>query len=120
MFEKTYPEEDKFLRVAKGLHGFHIYATEFWTEYLLSYSVLGDANSTSSAPSLITLACQLADKMEELGPATLGESESEPRLIDERLVSLQQHAVLQKHVERALNARSLQNLESRILQEHGE
>lgn len=107
------------MRIAKGLHGFHVYATEFWTEYLLSYAVSDDATKTPSATSLIILARQLADELETFGPASHGESDSETGLLDERLVSLQQHAVLQKHVERALKARSLKNLESRILQAHG-
>lgn len=106
--------------MAKGLHGFHVYATEYWTEHLLSYAVSADTIDTASSPSLLTLACQLADKLELLGPETVDECESDANLMDERLVSLRYYVVLQKHVERALKARSLKNLESRILQTHSE
>ncbi|OBS23023.1 hypothetical protein FPOA_09341 [Fusarium poae] len=36
-FDDAYPAHDRVLRVAKGLHGFHVYATEFWTEILAGY-----------------------------------------------------------------------------------
>ncbi|KAH8688529.1 hypothetical protein BGZ61DRAFT_494602 [Ilyonectria robusta] len=83
VFGNTYRQEDAYLRVAKGLHGFHVYATEYWTEHLLSYAVSADTLNTASSPSLLALACQLADELEL-----------------------------------ALKARSLKNLESRILQAH--
>lgn len=72
------------------------------------------------SPSLISLACQLADDLEKSNPTHTGESESETSLIDERLVSLEQHVVLKKHVERALKGRSLKSLESRVLQVYGQ
>lgn len=104
--------------MVKGLHGFHVYATEYWTEYLLSYAVSDGGRDTNS--SLFVLAYRLADRLEEaVNPTTAKEVDSESRMVDERLTSLGHHAALYKQVEGALKARSLKRLESEHLQEHG-
>ncbi|KAF5675816.1 NACHT domain-containing protein [Fusarium heterosporum] len=101
------------IRVAKGLHGFHIYATEFWTEYLLSWAASNHPTTEGASLSLIDIACELAERLER----TMS-SPSEGytgKLMDKRLESLQQYRMLQKHVSRALQTRSLGNLELRVL-----
>ena len=104
--------------MVKGLHGFHVYATEYWTEYLLSCAVSAGGLDTNS--SLFVLANQLADKLEEaVNPTAAKEVYSESRTLDERLISLGQHTILHKQVEGALKARSLKRLESELLQEYG-
>jgi len=104
--------------VVKGLHGFHVYATEYWTEYLLSYAVSAGGLDTNS--SLLALAYRLADRLEEAASHTTAkEVDSESRMLDERLTSLRQHAALYKLVDGALKARSLKRLESELLQVHG-
>jgi hypothetical protein len=104
--------------VVKGLHGFHIYATEYWTEYLLSHAVSAGGLDTNS--SLLVLTYRLADGLEEaVNPTTAKEVDPESRMLDERLTSLRQHAALYKLVDGALKARSLKRLESELLQEHG-
>ena len=117
VFSKPYQEQTKYLRVVKGLHGFHVYATEYWTEYLLSHAVSAGGLDTNS--SLLALAYRLADRLEAVNPIEAKEVDSESGMLDERLTSLQRHAVLHRQVERALKARSLKQLESELLQEHG-
>ncbi|KAF4968621.1 hypothetical protein FSARC_3996, partial [Fusarium sarcochroum] len=116
VFRQTYPEHDRLIRVAKGLHGFHVYANEFWTEYLLTYATSDDITTQDSSLSLICLACKLADALERLDPVNAADTSSS-KLADERLVYLRQYKVLQKHVERALRVRSNENFESRVLQD---
>ncbi|KAK6700393.1 hypothetical protein SNK05_013204 [Fusarium graminearum] len=114
VFDDAYPERDRVLRVAKGLHGIHVYATEFWTEYLLHCISSNNTDTVDSSKSLISLACELADELERGGMTNMaGESITQP--IDDRLESLQQYPVLQKHVDRSLRSRSLESLQSRIL-----
>ena len=104
--------------MVKSLHGFHVYATEYWTEYLLSNAVSAGGLDTNS--SLFVLAYRLADRLEvEINATTAKEVDSESRTLDERLTSLQQHTILHKQVEGALKARSLKRLESELLHEHG-
>lgn len=118
VFSETYPEQPKYLRVLKGLHGFHVYATEYWTEYLLSHTMSNGGIDASSA--FFVLACQLAHKLNEAAnPTSLIEIDSEASLSDERLLLLKQHAVLYNLVDKALKARSLKRLESEYLQDQG-
>jgi hypothetical protein len=118
VFSETCQEQTKCLRVVKGLHGFHVYATEYWTEYLLSHTMSNGGIDASSA--FFVLVCQLAQKLNEAAdPTTLIETDSEANLSDERLVLLKQHAVLYNLVDKALKARSLKRLESEYLQEQG-
>ncbi|KAF4987182.1 hypothetical protein FDECE_15563 [Fusarium decemcellulare] len=111
-------EQNTHHRVVKGVHGFHIYATEYWTEYLLSHPESFDGLGTGSSQHLVSLACQLADELENLGPVTLEECDLGASPTDERLGCLQQHTILYKHVDRALRARSLKNLEARMINSH--
>ncbi|CEI70590.1 hypothetical protein FVEN_g920 [Fusarium venenatum] len=116
-FDHTYPAHDKALRVARGLHGFHVYATEFWTEYLLSFASSNDTVTADSSISLISLACELAHKLEyEEVASTTDDSMMNP--VDVRLGSLHQYRVLQKCVDRSLRLRSLGTLESRVLRDY--
>ncbi|KAF4465800.1 NACHT domain-containing [Fusarium albosuccineum] len=55
VFGNTY-EGDKYLQVAKGLHSFQLYATEYWTEYLLSHVASAGTNNTLPSSGLLGLA----------------------------------------------------------------
>jgi hypothetical protein len=117
-FDDAYPAHDRVLRVAKGLHGFHVYATEFWTEYLFSWASSNNTiTADTSSRSLISLACELACELERTD-STIITDDPMTKPIDKRLEFLQQYPVLQKHVDRALRGRSLDSLKSRILQDH--
>ncbi|KAF4339743.1 NACHT domain protein [Fusarium beomiforme] len=116
-FDDAYPAHDRILRVAKGLHGFHVYATEFWTEYLFSCFSSNNTTTVDSSKSLISLSSELADELERTD-STITTDDSTMKPTDKRLEFLQQYPVLQKHVERALRARSLESLKSRILQDN--
>jgi hypothetical protein len=96
----------------------HVYATEYWTEYLLSHAASAGGLDTNS--SFLALAYRLADRLgEAVNPTTTKDVDSESRMLDERLISLRQHAALYKQVEGALKARSLKRLEAELLQQHG-
>ena len=115
VFSNTCQEQTKHLRVVKGIHGFHVYATEYWTEYLLCLAQSTNGLDVTSAP--FVLACRLADKLSEGSDSTTAEEvDSE---LDDRLVLLRQHSALYKSVQRALKARSLKRLESELLQTQG-
>ncbi|UPK96932.1 hypothetical protein LCI18_007867 [Fusarium solani-melongenae] len=119
VFGREFPEHDRVLRIGKGLHGFHVYATEYWIEYLLSHIAGADGIDTNSPEPLMILACQLADVVKESSPEMALENDGRTSQLDERLPALRQYPTLYTCVTRALMARSLKNLEARILQEHG-
>lgn len=115
IFLENRPEHEKFLRVIKGIHGFHVYATEFWTEYLLHLSSSEELDSHSR---LLALACELAEKLDKISDPTVEQENAiESSGLDERIVFLRGKPLLQKHVEISLRARSLKRLESKILKE---
>ncbi|KAH6867418.1 chromatin remodelling complex Rsc7/Swp82 subunit-domain-containing protein [Thelonectria olida] len=113
VFGEGYQQQTRHLRVVRGLHGLHVYATEYWTDYLLTHVASAVGLDTSSC--LFTLACQLAGKLDlDVDQSPLPKPVA---ITDERLKFLRQHSVLCKQVERALTARSLTRLEAEYLQE---
>ncbi|KAL6835837.1 hypothetical protein J3E69DRAFT_3562 [Trichoderma sp. SZMC 28015] len=117
VFGNVYPEQARYLRVIKGLHGFHVYATEFWTEYLLSSVEFPGGDPDNTSP-LLVLACKLADTLNETSNrATSEEAKSPPNGLNDRTSFLRQHPTLYKHVEAALKGRSLKRLEAELFPE---
>lgn len=115
VFNTTYDKQARYHRVLKGLHGFHIYATEYWTEYLLSraeYASGLEANST-----LFSLACQMVDRLNAADDSTTTEHiEAQSSVQEKRLAYLQQFPILYKRVRAYLDARSIKRLEYEHLQ----
>ncbi|KAK2028567.1 hypothetical protein LX32DRAFT_394337 [Colletotrichum zoysiae] len=113
VFGSTYNEHERQERVLKGMHGFHVYATEYWTDYLLSRVATADDSDEKS--HLINLACNLAEKLDGIGEyPQSAECERQPEELDKRLGCLANYPVLFKHVSSFLRARSLRTLESLI------
>ncbi|KAF2868791.1 hypothetical protein BDV95DRAFT_630472 [Massariosphaeria phaeospora] len=114
VFNAAYNEQTRLLRLVKGVHGFHIYATEYWTEYLLNEGATsGGLDPTSS---LCTLATQLTSKLEGTVSSTaLTHIKDNAATLDERLKYLHNHEILRRHVECALLSRSRKRLESEVL-----
>lgn len=106
VFASDYDHQTKLLRLVKGLHGLHVYATEYWTEYLLSV-VTGDSTPPST---VVELAARLANTL-ELHCASEGTIEMQ----DTRLENLSSHPILLKHVSWALHARSQKRLDQEIM-----
>ncbi|RSL55377.1 hypothetical protein CEP54_009422 [Fusarium duplospermum] len=119
VFGSKFPEQEKFLRVGKGLHGFHVYATEYWTEYLLSHAARADGLDTDSPAQLMILACQLAEEAESSSTESVAEHDAGTGQLDERISNLWQYPTLSNCVRRALKARSVKNLEARLVRGHG-
>lgn len=119
MFSERYPEQSKAFRVVKGIHGLHLYATEYWTEYLLSEARrAGGIGSESN--SVFRLAQQLADKLETVAPSSPHHNDSDPGVSEERLLLLGQHEALQKHVKRSLKSITIEQFERQLLKEQGD
>jgi hypothetical protein len=118
VFNATHDKQTRYNRVIKGLHGFHVYATEYWTEYLLSHAkFVGGLDNNSP---LFAIACQMADKLnvtENL--LTTEQMETQSSSQDERLAYLQCYPILYKQVRVALDARSIKRLEHELLQLFG-
>lgn len=117
VFLKPGPEHDRIIRVVKGFHGFHVYATEFWTEYILQ---LVSIDTLNAQPAILALASGLATSLQDVS----GQSDATPPIAasdlpDERLTKLDEFPLLQLLIQEALKSRSLKQLETNIRQEAG-
>jgi hypothetical protein len=118
-FTLSHTDQTTYIRVLKGLYGVMVYATEYWTEYLLSHAA--DLSITDDISDLLVVATELAQKLEQtVELATSEEFKSDSRSLDIRLELLSPHPVLQKQVRLACEARSLKRLESELHREDGQ
>jgi hypothetical protein len=118
VFGEGYPEHSKSLRVIKGIHGLHVYATEYWTDYLLSEA--SRHGGISSNTCCFRLARHVASKLEEFAPSNVQQGESDPGHSDDRLLLLGQHETLRKHVKRSLHSRTIEQLERELQNEQSD
>lgn len=108
-----------YIRILKGLYGLHLYATEYWTDYLLSIATnLGNGGDDAD---LWVLANSLAHKVDSMFDSSTGPSPERDSIpLDTRVDSLSQYPVLQKQIMVAQNARSLKYMEKELSHEHGQ
>lgn len=118
VFSKLYDEQTKLLRLIKGVHGFHVYATEYWTEYLLANAAI--SGGLEGSHKLLDLATRLAESLDSMTIDPPPKLKVSSGSIDDRLSLLEQYGVIRKHVEKALLARSQKRLESELLQDSRE
>ncbi|KAK3395303.1 hypothetical protein B0H63DRAFT_492213 [Podospora didyma] len=103
------------------LQEFHLYAAEYWTDYVLSEAKAKNGLDTNS--SLFLLAYQLAEHLsEKCSHASIGSRMDDVAggLLDERLAVIEQYGELHGHIARAMKARSLPHLEKKFLETLGE
>ncbi|RKL16693.1 hypothetical protein BFJ70_g14981 [Fusarium oxysporum] len=105
----------KASRVVKGIHGFHVYATEFWTEYLLHHV---STRSSSANSTILDLASRLAERLNGLTNTDSVQDEAPNTYpVDERIQFLGKWPQLCNLVETSLRARSLKRLECNLKHE---
>jgi hypothetical protein len=109
----SYYKHARLSRFVKGIHGFHVYATEYWTEYLLANAAMDGGLKED----LLRAASRLADVLDTFQDSNIPElSKSKVSFDskDSRLELLQRYGGLRKHVERSIFARSLRRFESEL------
>ncbi|GAP89896.1 putative NACHT domain-containing protein [Rosellinia necatrix] len=109
-FSQHFDKRIRILQVGKGLHALHIYATEYWTDYLLRYMELTKMHDSSS--KLINLANELSQRLDGLiGPAFDGAAINKWSL-DCRLELLKPYPIIETQAKVAMRQRSIKNLEA--------
>ncbi|KAL7824116.1 hypothetical protein V8C26DRAFT_15033 [Trichoderma gracile] len=80
IFASSYPEIERVRRILRGILGFHMYATQFWVEYLLEYLELDQSRFFES--EIFVLSCRLAEAFTSSRPSLkdVGKDEHDPRL----------------------------------------
>jgi hypothetical protein len=115
VFDTSYDDQQRLLRLVKGIHGFHVYATEYWTEYLLANAATHVGLEGSD--KLLDLAIRLADALDDMTTNAPPPLKASSVGIDDRLSFLAKHGTVKEHVERALLARSQKRLELELLRD---
>lgn len=118
IFREDFDERLRLLQLVRGVHGLHVYATEFWIEYLLSDAAFSNGPDISS--DLFVLASRLA---QELSAGRIYSLPKEltvpPSDVDERLQLFQQHHLLYEQMKASLNSRSRKCLEVEFFKQQG-
>ena len=86
----SFPEHDRNCLVGKGLHGFHLYAHEFWIEHLLGFAKInGDIVTGVPTPlsRLLHEFCDMIHPSNALDP-TIIDGDAKPSHWDARLALL--------------------------------
>lgn len=80
IFAPSYSEAQRVGRILRGTHGFHIYATQFWVDYLLESLDLDQSRFFDS--EIFVLSCRLAEAFTSSRPSSEGldGDELDPRL----------------------------------------
>ena len=73
VFCPTYSTHDRALRVLKGLHGFHVFAHEYWIDCVLH--ALSPSDVKHQYPKLLLVLHGLSDKLASLGGSSLAQDE---------------------------------------------
>lgn len=108
VFHPHFSSHDRALRVLKGLHGFHVYANEYWVDYVLY--ILSSDNSLIQFPELSIILLKLSNKLASLRRASLAPDEEKSALSDSRLDIIKGYPGLYESARIALEAQTQKKL----------
>ncbi|UKZ68492.1 uncharacterized protein TrAtP1_009525 [Trichoderma atroviride] len=104
VFDTAYDSNDRNLRILRGIHGFHIYATEYWLEDLLC------SNAAFGGSEIAALLCStariLADRLNVASHLAGTSTEQELRTLDDRLGNFADQGAVYDMLRYALMERS--------------
>ncbi|EHK48685.1 hypothetical protein TRIATDRAFT_53227, partial [Trichoderma atroviride IMI 206040] len=104
VFDTAYDSNDRNLRILRGIHGFHIYATEYWLEDLLC------SNAAFGGSEIAALLCStariLADRLNAASHLAGTSTEQELRTLDDRLGNFADQGAVYDMLRYALMERS--------------
>ncbi|KAI0459295.1 hypothetical protein F5B21DRAFT_526028 [Xylaria acuta] len=109
-FSQPFNQRTRIVQVAKGLHALQIYATEYWTDYVLRYMELAKLHNSSS--KLIDLASKLSQLLDGLRGPNLDGASINTLSLDSRLGLLKPYPIIETQVKAAMRERSIKHLEA--------
>lgn len=118
VFAHPLKDPTTYIKILKGLYGLHLYATEYWTDYLICSAT--DLGNGGDEADLWVLANSLAYKVDNMfDTISIQEPGNDGTPLDTRINLLSQYPVLQKQIRVAQKARSLKQVEAELSREHG-
>ncbi|EHK27294.1 uncharacterized protein TRIVIDRAFT_112990, partial [Trichoderma virens Gv29-8] len=116
IFDTTYDSNERNLRILRGLHGFHIYATEYWLEDLLcSNATICDDHEVASLLCLTAKA--LADRLNTARISAEISVQQESDTLDTRLDKFANLGAIYDMLRSALRERSTKATSDQAKQE---
>lgn len=104
--------EETLLLLVSGVYGLQLYATEYWTEYLLT--VMDWDRGLDKQSKLYGLLCRLSVGLDAAFENDRQEFRGDELPEDGRLDCLREYPAIHKCVRAAISARSLKQLEQRL------
>jgi hypothetical protein len=114
LLDETY--QDRIRQILKGLFAFQLYASEFWTEYVLRMAHSTHGIHTESP--LYTILSEFTERLELMSQGRTDQPMVSGPVLDKRLSGLEPHSIIHKQVQLDLWARSLDQLEEQVKLEH--
>ncbi|KAL6400957.1 putative NACHT domain-containing protein [Ilyonectria robusta] len=87
VFQSTYPEQARSLRVLRGFHGMHVYASEYWVEYLLY--IAASKNGLDISTKFFIRSHELSIALNSLH--SIEDQELEQNVLDHRFIHIKNH-----------------------------
>jgi len=116
VFDLGYPDARRCSRVLRGLHSFHVYANEFWLDYVLS--LVATTGSLREPESLASMANSLSRALEELQSPTSPTENCETAKLGNGLEQLRSYKGLFSSARDVLEARLQKKLADNV-EKHG-
>lgn len=110
--------QQAFQILVRGVYGFQLYATEYWTDYLLS--IVDRNGGLDKRSTLYNLLCQLCTGVDSAVQDDMQDRHDNNTCDDKRLDKLKEHQDIHRNVRKALWARSPKQLEQRLRIESSE
>ncbi|KAH6983392.1 hypothetical protein BKA56DRAFT_583622 [Ilyonectria sp. MPI-CAGE-AT-0026] len=90
VFQPTYPEQARSLRVLRGFHGMHVYASEYWVEYLLY--IAASRNGLDTSTRFFIRSHELSIALNSLHSTE--DQEFDRKALDDRFIHIENHPEL--------------------------
>lgn len=108
IFQPTYPEQTRFLRVLQGFHGLHVYASEYWLDYILSIAASEKGLDTGS--KFFARSHELSTALNLLH--TSEDKVLDGKVLDDRLHHIESHIELWRAAGIILSERTTKTLDA--------
>lgn len=90
VFQLTYPEQARSLRVLRGFHGMHVYALEYWIDHLLY--IAASKNGLDISTKFFIRSHELSIALNSLHSTE--DQELDRKVLDDRFIHIENHPEL--------------------------
>lgn len=111
------PSDKKYQLMVKGVFDLQVYAYEYWTDYLLC--VAGSGRGLEAESQLLDVLNRFSARLRLTFQYNYQPGDPSDVEMERRMQNLHDHPHIAEHVKRALQARSIEQLEQNLKHESG-